>query len=162
MERVRVTILDNIRNVSWLELYPTHQLRALNQSSCVPEILHEARHIPSLTRMLSGDSRRTILAAIEQTLVLIMEGLPVTVSFIETVRTHQTKFVRGVSTLQTHYENDMYVTMVIGRILSVWSQIIHTLSMRSLSHKEESTTDCMSLIVSDHRRDSVQIKCSPR
>lgn len=143
MERIRITLLDNIRNVAWLEKYPTHQLRAFNHTSCVPEILHEARPMASIARMLSGDSRKTVLSAIEQTLLLIVDGMPTTSSFIETICIYKNRFVRGVSTLQTHYENDMYVTTVIDRILSVWSQIVYIITGHPVVTREVSMTEGM-------------------
>ena len=131
MDRVRIILLDNIRNVARLEQYPTHQLRVVNQASCLPEILHESRMFSSFVRLLSGDSRRIVLAAIEQTLRFVTEGVHYSAEFQQDIVRHKDRFERGMAALQTHYERDMYVTMVIDRILYTWRLLV-------LSFRQES------------------------
>jgi hypothetical protein len=129
MIRIRGILLDNIRNIARLEHFPTHQLRVVNPSSCLPEILHESRTLSSVMRLVSGDSRKGVLTAIEQTLLFISEGLQYSVEFQRDIARYEDTFERGLTALKTHYERDMYVTMVIDRILHSWRNIIHSLQM---------------------------------
>ena len=124
MQRLCTILLDNIRNVSHMETYPTHKLRILHQDSCLPEILHENRGFSSFRRILTYDSRIVVLEAIERTLQFILDITQLGEQFTLMLREYASRFERGVATLNTYYEKDMYVTMVIERILATWKQIM--------------------------------------
>jgi len=120
MERIQVMVLNNIRNIARLDVFPNHQLRVVNGSSCVPEILHESRYLSPLCRIFTGDSRLSVLDAIEYNVILLT-------SMIDTLSMEVLplldKFESGINTILKRYENDMDVFTKIERILSKW----HTL-----------------------------------
>jgi len=119
-----MVLMDNIRNVARLETHPTHQLRVTNNASCIPEIHHESRMFTSMVRMLSGDSRATILSAIERTLELTADQVQQNTAFRDRVVPYNAPFEKGVRILQTFYERDMSVLTIIDRILQRWGTLI--------------------------------------
>jgi hypothetical protein len=132
MDRLRSILLDNVRNIARLEHYPTHRLRILHGASCVPEILHEARVLSSVGRLFSGDSRKTVLVAIEQTIQFLVENVSSSPPrFREELREYTTKFLGGLTAIQAHYAIDMDVVTVIERIRSVWLYLLGVISVVS-------------------------------
>lgn len=122
MDDIRNIILDNIRTVSRLEQYPTHKLRVIHQQSCVPEILHESRYLPSITRRISQDSRIGVLVAIEQTIRFLRDDSIMNDEFQTDIQQYKERFNKGMSALQLRYEEDMHVTTTIERIMADWEK----------------------------------------
>lgn len=120
-------IVSNIRNVTMLSTFPTHQLRVVHASSCLPEIYHEDRSYAFLFRSLSGDSRKNVLSAIERTLLFLIDGIPLTKESKEEIKSLSDGFTRGMQSLVMLYEKDMFVHERCSRIAKDWEHIIKTI-----------------------------------
>lgn len=116
-------IISNLRNVTMLSTFPTHQLRVVNALSCLPEIYHEDRSYAFLFRSLSGDSRKNVLTAIERTLLFLTEGIPLTKEAIEEIQSLGDTFRSGIQALGMLYEKDMFVYERCNRIIKDWEHI---------------------------------------
>ena len=123
MESIRHVIVNNVSNVAKLANHPTHQLRVLHSNSCVPEVIHETRRLSSLMRYVSNDSRTTILYAIERTLRLLLDRIPITTAIRKQLLDMQEEFKTGIERISTHYESDITVETHCDRIQRQWDQI---------------------------------------
>lgn len=123
MERIQNMVLNNIRNIARLDSYPNHQLRVVNGSSCVPEIIHESRYFSPLCRIVTGDSRLSVLDAIEYNIILLTSMLDTSDGLYQDIYPLLDRFERGINSISQRYENDMNVFTKIEKIMSNWNTL---------------------------------------
>jgi hypothetical protein len=119
MERTRDVIISNVQSVSQLALSPTHQLRVLNATSCLPEIVHETRFLPAMIRVWTGDSRHTIIQAFKVTLDFIEAGVLTDRYISPNVKIH---CEQGLRVLRNRYEDDINTCMLVDALILRWSR----------------------------------------
>ena len=119
MERTRDVIISNIQSMSQLALSPTHQLRVLNATSCLPEIVHETRFLPGMFRLWTGDSRRTIIQAVKVTLDFIEAGVLNDRQITLNTKVH---CEQGLRVLRNRYEDDINTCMLVDALIIRWSR----------------------------------------
>lgn len=125
MDRFLGKATDNIRNIARLSQFPNRQLRVEHAHSCLPEILYESRTFAPMVRMLTGDSRRTVLEALERTIDFVLDISKISnVHFIREIKELDAGFRSGLEAFRMHYESDMYVAMVYERIVARWSSLV--------------------------------------
>ncbi len=128
MERIRNTVLENIRMVGLLTSYPNHRLRILDTCSCVPRIEHETRSMQFVCRFATGDSRVVVLDAIERSVLIIKDCVSHGTEFHRDLKCLDTLFLRGLKTIAIRYENDIGVLSQVEYIGVLWSRTLCRIS----------------------------------
>ena len=116
MERLSQAIVSNIQTICKLKDYPTHQLRVLHSQSCFPELQHETRHMPSISRPFSGDSRHVVLDVVATTIVFLQQHFPLCEEKLRHIHEMMNAFLDGLHVLKVKYEHDVSVNTRIDAL----------------------------------------------